>query len=402
MADLVIGGAWQALDGNGDPLPGAKAYFYDTGTTNARTTYQDSGAVTPHADPVVADANGFFPEVFVIGGTAVKCVLKTSADVTVTTQDPCLRINVSSSASAVSFTPTAEIAQTNVQDAIEQVQTNLEAGAFTNVSITGNLTFGGTALIDITGADTKLVSGTAGSNTDFGLWNADGDLVGGSMTYTRGSLIVGGAAAWGKLAVGTSGQVLTSDGTDAAWASPSSGMTFLSSVDLANDATADFTLTAGYDAYVFELQNVTPATDATSLWVRTSTDGGSTFDSGASDYAYSGVLFASDGSSVTEVANADSKISTNDNGTAKYGIGSDVAEDGVSGRFVVSGAHLAKTTILNWHYGFQGAIPLNAVFNTSIGGGVRRSQADVDAVRFLFSSGNLESGTITLWGMKNA
>lgn len=125
MADLVIGGAWQALDGNGDPLPGAKAYFYDTGTTNARTTYQDSGAVTPHADPVVADANGFFPEVFVTGGTAVKCVLKTSADVTVTTQDPCLRINVSSSASAVSFTPTAEIAETNVQDAIENVRANL-------------------------------------------------------------------------------------------------------------------------------------------------------------------------------------------------------------------------------------------------------------------------------------
>lgn len=188
MADLVIGGAWQALDGNGDPLPGAKAYFYDTGTTNARTTYQDSGAVTPHADPVVADANGFFPEVFVTGGTAVKCVLKTSADVTVTTQDPCMRINVSSSASAVSFTPTAEIAQTNVQDAIEQVQTNLEAGSFTNVTVSGaatlasavvsgNLTFGGTALTDITGADTKLVSGTAGTSGNLANWNVDGDLV---------------------------------------------------------------------------------------------------------------------------------------------------------------------------------------------------------------------------------
>jgi hypothetical protein len=36
------------------------------------------------------------------------------------------------------------------------------------------------------------------------------------------------------------------------------------------------------------------------------------------------------------------------------------------------------------------------------GGGMRRSSADVDAVRFLFSSGALESGTITLYGWKNA
>ena len=126
MADLVIGGAWQALDGNGDPIPGALAYFYDTGTTTPRTTYQDVSGSTPHDDPVEADANGFFPEIFVAGGTAVKCVLKTAAGVTVTTQDPCVRINTAAAAAAISFTPTAEIAQTNVQDAIEQVQTNYE------------------------------------------------------------------------------------------------------------------------------------------------------------------------------------------------------------------------------------------------------------------------------------
>lgn len=385
MADLVIGGAWQALDGNGDPLPGAKAYFYDTGTTNARTTYQDSGAVTPHADPVVADANGFFPEIFVTGGTAVKCVLKTSADVTVTTQDPCLRINVSSSASAVSFTPTAEIAQTNVQDAIEQVQTNLDAGSFTNVTVSGNLTFGGTALTDITGADTKLVSGTAGSNTDFGLWNSDGDLVGGSMTYTRGSLIVGGAAAWGKLAVGTSGQVLTSDGTDVSWSTLSSGLAFLSSVDLASDATADFTLTAGYDVYVFGLQNVIPSALAANLYLRTSTDGGSTFDSGGTDYT-----------TTTDGAAAASAAQFQITGTQA---GGDVNEDGISGTVEVFGPHLAKRTHVHSVVSYQDGA--GALQDTEVRG-FRASAADVDAIRFLFNTGNLASGTITLWGMKNA
>lgn len=40
----------------------------------------------------------------------------------------------------------------------------------------------------------------------------------GSLTRTRGDLIVGGASSWTDLAIGTSGYHLQSDGTDAAWA----------------------------------------------------------------------------------------------------------------------------------------------------------------------------------------
>lgn len=183
MADNIFPAVWQVLDGNGDPVAGAKAYFYDTGTTNARTVYSDSAGLTAHASPLVADGDGVFPEVFVTGGTAVKVVVKTSADVDVYTQDPVTRTSISSGASGISFTPTAEIAQTNVQDAIEQVQTNLDTGAFTNitasgnVTITGSLVFGGTTLTDTTGADTKLVSGTAGTSGNLVSWNGDGDAV---------------------------------------------------------------------------------------------------------------------------------------------------------------------------------------------------------------------------------
>ena len=38
-----------------------------------------------------------------------------------------------------------------------------------------------------------------------------------------------------------------------------------------------------YDNYLVVLSDVTPVTDAVYLWCRTSTDGGSTFDSGGSD-----------------------------------------------------------------------------------------------------------------------
>lgn len=72
---------------NGVPLAGAKLYFYITATTTPITVYQDAAMATPHANPVVADASGLFPPIFV-EQDIFKVVLKTSADVTIQTVDP--------------------------------------------------------------------------------------------------------------------------------------------------------------------------------------------------------------------------------------------------------------------------------------------------------------------------
>lgn len=205
------------------------------------------------------------------------------------------------------------------------------------------------------------------------------------LTRTRGDLIRGGAAAWERVALGSSGHVLTSDGTDAVWAAPaaaSSGLKFLSSVDLAGDAVADFTLTAGYDIYVLGFLNVVPASDNVDLWLRTSTNGGASFDSGGGDYEWGG----------TPTAAAQIEL------TFSF-MGSDVNEWGYSGTVNILGPHLSAYT----------RVTADAVYKTSGGTltkvnqfGERLSTTAVDAVRILMSSGNMESGTITLWGMKNA
>lgn len=44
---------------------GAKAYFYQGGTTSALTVFRDSGEAAAHANPVVADSVGRWPDVFV-------------------------------------------------------------------------------------------------------------------------------------------------------------------------------------------------------------------------------------------------------------------------------------------------------------------------------------------------
>lgn len=75
----------QARDSNGAVMSGALLYFYEAGTENEITVYQEYDG-TPHANPVVADANGYFAPIFV-GDTTYKTVLKTSGGTTVETID---------------------------------------------------------------------------------------------------------------------------------------------------------------------------------------------------------------------------------------------------------------------------------------------------------------------------
>lgn len=89
MADTVLYAPFfQGEDANGNPLAGAKLYFYLANTTTKITIYQDSLAATPHQNPVVADSAGMFPPIFLAAGQAAyKTVLTTSAGSVIQTTD---------------------------------------------------------------------------------------------------------------------------------------------------------------------------------------------------------------------------------------------------------------------------------------------------------------------------
>ena len=161
-------------------------------------------------------------------------------------------------------------------------------------------------------------------------------------------------------------------------------LAFIESQDLSSASYADFTgfNASLYDAYVFILSNVLGnVVLGDILWLRTSTDGGSTYSSGSTDYSYqysSGSGGGSD-SNATGILIGQSSSSGN----------------GVSGEVKVLGPHLTKNT--------------NVIFNSfgdgnlsAVGGGQRKSAADVDAVRFIFNTGTIVSGTITMYGLKNS
>jgi microcystin-dependent protein len=69
------------VDANGVPLAGAQLFFYITATTTPLNTYQDVALSTPNTNPVIADGNGRFGNIFLVPSTAYKVQLWTAPTV---------------------------------------------------------------------------------------------------------------------------------------------------------------------------------------------------------------------------------------------------------------------------------------------------------------------------------
>ena len=76
------------IDSTGAPYPGAKANFYLTGTTTRTDSYTDNALVTPHANPVVADAAGQFAAIYLDPAITYRCIITDTDDVQIDDVDP--------------------------------------------------------------------------------------------------------------------------------------------------------------------------------------------------------------------------------------------------------------------------------------------------------------------------
>lgn len=220
------------------------------------------------------------------------------------------------------------------------------------------------------------------------------DFVG---SAAQGDILYRGASEWTRLAAGTSGQFLKTNGAGAnpAWAAAGGGsgaLALLEQQTAASSASLNFTsaISATYDEYLIELLNLIPATDAVTLYMRMSTNGGSTYDSGGN---YSWNLQRSNrfGQTNTGADSAATQIecssSTDNSGTA-----------GFSGHL-----RLFSPGSTALHKAVSGtAMHLNSDGNTVENfqtGGFYRSTTAVNAFQFLFSSGNISSGIIRVYGI---
>lgn len=77
-----------AFDTTGIVAPGAKLYFYQTGTDTPANTYSNAGLTIANANPVVANSAGLFGSIFLALNQEYKVVLKDSNDDEIWTADP--------------------------------------------------------------------------------------------------------------------------------------------------------------------------------------------------------------------------------------------------------------------------------------------------------------------------
>ena len=196
------------------------------------------------------------------------------------------------------------------------------------------------------------------------------------------------------------------------FATPSAGgLRFISTTDIVDsDNAANYTFTSfdssSFDAYLFVLINVVPEGDGVYLDMLTSSDGGSTYDTGGSDYNWvfnSSTVNNSDSGVDGDIDADDAKIMlTGNSGGGANQIGSASGEHGVSGQIWLYNPASTQNTHGTYDLFYQANTP-ESVAQIAKGGFARMSAADVDAIRLSFSDGNtIESGTINAYGVINA
>lgn len=289
----------------------------------------------------------------------------------------------------------------------EQLIFGKTASAVNHVKIT-NAAAGGEPVIEAVGDDTNvsLELRAQGSGTVSILGNATRP---GTLRFyedtDQGTAYVGLAAPsnTGTPSVtytlpdgdGNSGDFLQTDGSGVMSWQPQSATTLdwelISSATPSAAASVEFTgLSSTYNAYKIIISNFVPATDAVTLGLTLSQDGGSSY---LSSYSFAGDYLNSSNGASTAVANAGSTYLLSEAGA---GWGSDTNEQGA-----------VEVTLYNPSGSGFCCVQAIGIYEASNGlgysfrsGGYANTTGACNAVKILFASGNIESGNIRLYGLR--
>lgn len=234
MANRFVFPNVQRFDANGNPGAGWKLAFYKPGTSTEKDTYSDADLTTPNTNPVIANADGVWPDIWMDGTYDVRLLDADDVqqDSWNSVKGPIFAAVGSGAADGVptnayigSFVPdildggtdaytvsagravgtgetfTGDVGSANTTTTPTLDNTDGASGALTVTTRDGSALWAG-ALSGVhtfqkaasswkvrdpnpvipdsttqTGADATLVSGTAGTSGNLAQWNVDGDVV---------------------------------------------------------------------------------------------------------------------------------------------------------------------------------------------------------------------------------
>ena len=201
------------------------------------------------------------------------------------------------------------------------------------------------------------------------------------------------------VATGSSGQVLTSNGAGAAptFQAAGGGLNHLTTATASSSASLDFTslITSTYDVYLIMLDEIMPATNAADLYLLLSGDNGSSFSS--SNYAY-----VTDTLTKHNHGDSVSRSSTSARGLAQIQLMNSAATNqgaGISGPiYLFSPLNTSLQPSLRWSFiGNDNGVNLKVLD----GAAKEETSSARDAFQIKFSSGNIASGHVRVYGIAN-
>lgn len=294
-------------------------------------------------------------------------------------------------------------------------------------SFTSTATFSGAATFESSASfdTTATFTGEATFNANINVTNVDANGSGGGILRTSGgtnclswggggaaNLTLGGNMSGGSthklvnMADPTSEQdyatknyvdteLASAGGLELLGSYTASGVT---SVDIGDGLDLDAVIDDTYDTYVLNIVDLVPATDSTALRIRTSSNTGSSFDSGASDYnCRVASLFSSAGGHFDDGGVSLSHIRTmRESSTNPIG---NASGEGLSGFIYIKSPAGSLNKFIRTEFDYVNAA---GAYVSTTGGGTRKSTTAIDAIQLYMSAGNITSGTFYLYGIKKS
>ena len=177
-------------------------------------------------------------------------------------------------------------------------------------------------------------------------------------------------------------------------------MVLLSTQTASSSASISFTsgITSTYKEYMFIFNNIHPATDSVEFYFNMSTDGGSNYNVTKTTTAFGAYQYEGDSSNALnydgsgDLAQSTGYQQLNDNGA--LGNGNDESLSGFLHLFSPSDTTFVKHFVSTVQYYETGNYSIN-----SFVAGYGNTTSAINAVDFKMSSGNIDDGTIQMFGI---